>query len=419
MRRAEYDDLSPAERARKLGRAGAPALGVRLRVDEQGEVLARSNVVLEGYWDQPEATADAIVDGWFHTGDGGTIDDEGYLSISDRKKDVIISGGENVSSIEVEDALSSHPDVAEVAVIGVPDEKWGETVKALVVLVPGSTATEAELIEHCRSSPRPLQVSDQRGAPRRAGAHRNGQTAEVQAPRALLGRSHPTGRMMGHRKSRIRTAVLVVAAVALALCVAAPAPRPPDTGTAPRRPRHRPHRVDRWRGRRRVDQVLGRPVLYTGSANGAFVAWMDPQLTRPVVVPGTGDPLGSPWGGQVAPDQRPFLVAAFNGGFKFGDFDGGVIAFGASYRSPVPGEASFIVYADGTYTVGQWGRDNDPAKQVVALRQNLGMLVDGGAPTAAASNPGELGCVGRSGSRPCAVASASTPTAAWCGPAGG
>jgi acyl-CoA synthetase (AMP-forming)/AMP-acid ligase II len=148
--RAEYDHLSPEERARKLGRAGAPAFGTQLRIDHQGEVLARSNVVLEGYWDQPEATADAIVDGWFHTGDGGTIDAEGYLSISDRKKDVIISGGENVSSIEVEDALASHPDVAEVAVIGVPSEKWGETVKALVVLVSGSTATEGELIEHCR-----------------------------------------------------------------------------------------------------------------------------------------------------------------------------------------------------------------------------------------------------------------------------
>jgi acyl-CoA synthetase (AMP-forming)/AMP-acid ligase II len=148
--RAEYDDLSSDARARQLGRAGAPALGVRLRVDEHGEVLARSNVVLEGYWDQPEATADAIADGWFHTGDGGSIDDEGYLTISDRKKDVIISGGENVSSIEVEDTLASHPDVAEAAVIGVPDEKWGETVKALVVLVPGSAASEADLIEHCR-----------------------------------------------------------------------------------------------------------------------------------------------------------------------------------------------------------------------------------------------------------------------------
>jgi fatty-acyl-CoA synthase len=150
--RAEYRDLSTSERARKLGRAGAPALGVQLRIDEHGEVLARSNVVLEGYWEQPEATADAIVDGWFHTGDGGTIDDDGYLTISDRKKDVIISGGENVSSIEVEDALCSHPQVAEAAVIGVPDEKWGETVKALVVLVQGSTVTETELIVHCRAS---------------------------------------------------------------------------------------------------------------------------------------------------------------------------------------------------------------------------------------------------------------------------
>jgi fatty-acyl-CoA synthase len=148
--RAEFDELSPTERAQRLGRAGAPALGVQLRVDDEGEVLARSNVVLDGYWDQPEATADAIVDGWFHTGDGGTIDDEGYLTISDRKKDVIISGGENVSSIEVEDTLFSHPAVAEVAVIGVPDDKWGETVKALVVLAPDAAATEEELIGHCR-----------------------------------------------------------------------------------------------------------------------------------------------------------------------------------------------------------------------------------------------------------------------------
>ncbi len=114
-------------------------------------MLARGNVILEGYWDQPEATAAAIVDGWFHTGDGGSIDDDSYVTISDRKKDVIISGGENVSSIEVEDCLFSHPAVAEVAVIGAPDDKWGETVVALVVLAPGATATEQELIDHCRS----------------------------------------------------------------------------------------------------------------------------------------------------------------------------------------------------------------------------------------------------------------------------
>ncbi|MFY0536787.1 AMP-binding enzyme [Nannocystis pusilla] len=106
--------------------------------------------MLEGYWQEPKATEAALEDGWFHTGDGGTVDAEGHLVISDRKKDVIISGGENVSSIEVEDALCSHPAVAEAAVIGVPDEKWGETVKALVVLAPGKSATEAELIAHCR-----------------------------------------------------------------------------------------------------------------------------------------------------------------------------------------------------------------------------------------------------------------------------
>src|SRR3954470_22519758 len=149
--RAEYDSLSPEERAKKLSRAGAPAVGVRVQIDDQGEVLARANVVLEGYWEQPEATSAAIVDGWFHTGDGGTIDGEGYLTISDRKKDVIISGGENVSSIEVEDCMYRHPAVAEVCIIGVPDEKWGETVKALVVVKEGADVTEAELIEHCRA----------------------------------------------------------------------------------------------------------------------------------------------------------------------------------------------------------------------------------------------------------------------------
>ncbi|MEV4612701.1 AMP-binding protein [Kitasatospora sp. NPDC049258] len=147
--RAEWDALPAAERAERLVQAGAPALGSQVRVDGQGEVLVRSNVVLEGYWQQPEATAEAVRDGWFHTGDGGTLTD-GYLSISDRKKDVIISGGENVSSIEVEDCLYDHPAVAEVAVIGVPDERWGETVKALVVLREGAAATEAGLIAHCK-----------------------------------------------------------------------------------------------------------------------------------------------------------------------------------------------------------------------------------------------------------------------------
>jgi fatty-acyl-CoA synthase len=147
---AEWDGLDANERAQRLVRAGVPAVGVRMRVDDEGEVCARSNHVFEGYWNQPEETNKAIVDGWFHTGDGGYTDGP-YIAISDRKKDVIISGGENVSSIEVEDCLFQHPAVAEAAVIGVPDEKWGETIKALVVLRPGATASDRDIIEHCRS----------------------------------------------------------------------------------------------------------------------------------------------------------------------------------------------------------------------------------------------------------------------------
>ncbi|WP_295700729.1 AMP-binding protein [Lapillicoccus sp.] len=149
--RSEWDDLPPDEQATKLVRAGQPAIGCTVRIDGDGEVLVRSNVVLEGYWDQPEETAIALRDGWFHTGDGGVVGDDGYLTIQDRKKDVIITGGENVSSIEVEDAIFSHPDVAEVAVIGVPDDKWGETIKALVVRTPGSELTEQELIDYCKA----------------------------------------------------------------------------------------------------------------------------------------------------------------------------------------------------------------------------------------------------------------------------
>jgi fatty-acyl-CoA synthase len=150
-RRAEYDDLTPAERAQRLGRAGAPAVGVQITLDDTGEVLARSNVVMDGYWEQPDATAEAMRDGWFHTGDGGIVDGDNYLAISDRRKDVIISGGENVSSIEVEDAVFSHPEVAEVAVIGIPDERWGELVTALVVRAAGASVTEAELIAYCKT----------------------------------------------------------------------------------------------------------------------------------------------------------------------------------------------------------------------------------------------------------------------------
>jgi acyl-CoA synthetase (AMP-forming)/AMP-acid ligase II len=158
-RRAEFDALSPADRAAKLSRAGAAAIGVEVRISPDGEILARGNHIMAGYWNQPDATNDAIrpadddPDGplWFRTGDGAHLDADHYVTISDRKKDVIISGGENVSSIEVEDAIFSHPDVSEVAVIGVPDEKWGEMVMALVVKTDGSSLTGPELIAYTKT----------------------------------------------------------------------------------------------------------------------------------------------------------------------------------------------------------------------------------------------------------------------------
>jgi fatty-acyl-CoA synthase len=156
------DHATRADDWPRRARAGVPGLGVEIRVVDEagepvprdgrsvGEVCARSNVVFAGYWEQPEETAKAIRDGWFHTGDLAVWDASGSIHIVDRKKDVIISGGENISSPEIEDALYQHPAVLECAVIGVPHEKWGETPRALVVLRPGSSADEAELIAFCR-----------------------------------------------------------------------------------------------------------------------------------------------------------------------------------------------------------------------------------------------------------------------------
>jgi long-chain acyl-CoA synthetase len=142
------------------GSCGQPAVGVAVRiarpdgvdceVGEVGEVLARSNAVTIGYWQNPAATADALRDGWYHTGDLGYLNDRNYLFVVDRAKDMIVSGAENVYSVEVEDALYRHQAVAEAAVFGVPDETWGEAVHAIVVLHPGATATEDELRAHCR-----------------------------------------------------------------------------------------------------------------------------------------------------------------------------------------------------------------------------------------------------------------------------
>lgn len=151
------------ERIVRQAMTGYAMPGVELRVVDEndrdvprdgcsiGEIITRSDGVMKGYWRQAEASAEALRGGWLHTGDMAVWDEQGYILIVDRKKDVIITGGENVCSLEVEKVLLSHPAVLEVAVIPVPDEKWGEVPKALVVLKQNAQAGELELIEHCRS----------------------------------------------------------------------------------------------------------------------------------------------------------------------------------------------------------------------------------------------------------------------------
>ncbi len=142
---------------------GWPIPGVALRVvdsaghdvrpdgEQIGEIVVRGNTVMHGYYRDPDATATTIRDGWLHTGDMATLDEAGYVLIKDRSKDVIIRGGENISSVEVENALSAHPAVLECAVVAAPDERFGEVPVALVVLKPGATATAQELKAHCRA----------------------------------------------------------------------------------------------------------------------------------------------------------------------------------------------------------------------------------------------------------------------------
>jgi acyl-CoA synthetase (AMP-forming)/AMP-acid ligase II len=128
--------------------AGRPSPEVEVRLADDGEILVRAPQVMAGYWDDPEATAATIVDGWLHTGDLGERDDDGYLYVVDRSKDIVVTGGENVSSREVEDVLSTHPAVGQVAVVGVPDDRWGEAVCAVVV--PSAPVTLDDLVAHTR-----------------------------------------------------------------------------------------------------------------------------------------------------------------------------------------------------------------------------------------------------------------------------
>jgi acyl-CoA synthetase (AMP-forming)/AMP-acid ligase II len=124
--------------------------GRDVAANEKGEVLLHAPNIMKGYWNRPEDTEAAIVNGWLHTGDIARMDGDGYLYILDRKKDMIISGGENVYPAEIEDSLLRHPKVADVGVIGYPHQKWGEAVKAITVVVEGEGLTEEELIEWCR-----------------------------------------------------------------------------------------------------------------------------------------------------------------------------------------------------------------------------------------------------------------------------
>jgi fatty-acyl-CoA synthase len=159
----EHEDLAPPDRAVIKARQGVELLtsgelrvvdtdGSEVPADGQtvGEIVVRGNVVMDGYYQDPEATERAMGDGWFHTGDAAVVHPDGYTEIRDRLKDVIISGGENISSVEVEGVLLRHLAVQEVAIVGLPDDKWGETPYAFVVLRDGASATEAEIIEFVR-----------------------------------------------------------------------------------------------------------------------------------------------------------------------------------------------------------------------------------------------------------------------------
>jgi fatty-acyl-CoA synthase len=168
-----WAQLPAAERARLMARQGVPMVHAgevavmdpelnRVPADGEtlGEVVLRGNGVMKEYYKNPEATAEAFRGGWYHTGDLGVLHPDGYIQLLDRAKDIIISGGENISSIEVEGVLHAHPQVVDVAVVGVQDDKWGERPVAFVVTVPGAQVTGDELRAHCKESLTGFKVPD-------------------------------------------------------------------------------------------------------------------------------------------------------------------------------------------------------------------------------------------------------------------
>jgi acyl-CoA synthetase (AMP-forming)/AMP-acid ligase II len=182
--------LPDADVLRKPGSVGPPSPGVDLKLSEAGEICLRSPYLMDGYFDAPEATAEALRDGWFHTGDLGVLDDEGHLSIVGRLKEIIRTGGESVAPAEVEAVLAGHPAVAEVAVVGLPDAQWGEVVCAAVVPQPGEPPSLEQLQAHCEEAlagfKKPRRLELVKALPRTAA------TGQVQ--RTLLVEAITTGR---------------------------------------------------------------------------------------------------------------------------------------------------------------------------------------------------------------------------------
>ena len=201
LRAGDHDPEGP--RRYLLRSAGRPHDGVEIRIvdpdsrldcgpGQVGEIWTRSAYNMAGYWGKPAETADTVgADGWLRTGDAGYLDDEGYLYLHDRMKDMIVSGGENVYPAEVENVLLSHRCVADAAVIGVPDARWGETVKAIVVPAAGIAFDEEDVMAHCPRQSGPLQGTHLGGPHRRAAPQPVGKDPQARAARALLGRPGP------------------------------------------------------------------------------------------------------------------------------------------------------------------------------------------------------------------------------------
>jgi long-chain acyl-CoA synthetase len=155
------NSVNPLDGLRKVGSIGLPMKGTQMRIidddgnelppGKDGEIVIRGPMLMKGYWNKPEETAEILRNGWLHTGDIGYVDKDGYYWITDRKKDLIIKAGENISPRIIEEVLFKHPKVSEAAVIGIKDEVYGENIKAFMVLRPEQTATSEEIIEYCQT----------------------------------------------------------------------------------------------------------------------------------------------------------------------------------------------------------------------------------------------------------------------------